>query len=707
MRHTIYLWIYILILTSCVSSESNTAVDCMDGGYPGQSTKLTCTITGTIVSGIIWLRPNGGSPQEVVVCNTANTICEPSGGITGYSAVIDSRSQITLTVESFNTAVDAGEWICRDGPVGVPSTCTKTLLNGPDSVTFNPPPPRYVTEGHSLTVMCAASCNPPCSYSWTLENRLISSTSQLTLTNINRSQTGNVYTCNVTNSLIPKSKTKQFTLTVYYGPDSVQLNSSSPLTIQEDNNVAVSCEATDCSPSCSFTWKFNSRIKSTRSVLSLINIQISSAGDYTCTAVNTNAMKAADKIITLDVQYQSSITSLTMNSLSTKVTVDELTPMTLRCDVTSNPRSDIKLLNNSQTLHEVTNSKQVEYTWNEAGCLDTGHYTCEAGNKIQSSVRESLQLVVRCSPRLDHRVPFKDRFVTAVGGDVTLTISVIANPTPTFTWYRPSDGKKMILTFGSSSTTDVSAAVGNLTLTNVQQGDFGIYVVVVSNGSPQPDLVVNITLVEEGPPSIPSNVIVWSDVPSTFSVAWTEEFNGGLPQTFLIQYQADEMLEWKNTTKIFKETGLKKNHGASISNLQPRTRYLVRVLAYNREGYKGFTPEQEVLTDANTTEKDNLLGTGIGIGIGITVAICLCIGGIVFTYWWMRKAKAKPEHTYAKRQPNTGVQETALYEDLEQTRGDGSSTQANVSSNYSSLEARRDAPYDVLRVYDNTSEVKE
>ena len=78
------------------------------------------------------------------------------------------------------------------------------------------------------------------------------------------------------------------------------------------------------------------------------------------------------------------------------VTVDELTAMNLRCDVDSNPRSTIKLLNNSQTLRQVTNSNQAEYTWNEAGCLDTGNYTCEADNRIKSAVSKSVQLVVRC-----------------------------------------------------------------------------------------------------------------------------------------------------------------------------------------------------------------------------------------------------------------------------------------------------------------------
>ena len=85
------------------------------------------------------------------------------------------------------------------------------------------------------------------------------------------------------------------------GPDSVQLNSSSPLTILEGDHVAVECEA-NCYPACNITWSFKSQIQSTSSVLSLNNIQRSSAGDYTCTAVSTDTQKSLDKIIIIDIQ---------------------------------------------------------------------------------------------------------------------------------------------------------------------------------------------------------------------------------------------------------------------------------------------------------------------------------------------------------------------------------------------------------------------
>ena len=61
----------------------------------------------------------------VIACNPSNTRCISVGSVTGYSAVTNSPTNITLTIESFNTAVDAGQWTCQDGRDGDPATCDK------------------------------------------------------------------------------------------------------------------------------------------------------------------------------------------------------------------------------------------------------------------------------------------------------------------------------------------------------------------------------------------------------------------------------------------------------------------------------------------------------------------------------------------------------------------------------------------------------
>ena len=103
-------------------------------------------------------------------------------------------------------------------------------------------------------------------------------------------------------------------------------------------------------------------------------------------------------------------------------------------------------------------------------------------------------------------------------------------------------------------------------------------------------------LILEGPPNIPSDVIAWSDSPYSISVSWIEECNGGSKQTFVVQYRPDTSTQWINHTEMFPEKGFQKNHTAVISNLEQKTRYLVRVLAYNKYGYHNFPKEQETLT---------------------------------------------------------------------------------------------------------------
>ena len=104
--------------------EAITTINCLEPGNPGQSTNLTCTITGVVHSGISWFRPNNRTPQEALTCNYLNTECDLNGQITGYKWAIGHK-QNTIIIESFNPATDVGKWVCRDGVAGVPSSCIK------------------------------------------------------------------------------------------------------------------------------------------------------------------------------------------------------------------------------------------------------------------------------------------------------------------------------------------------------------------------------------------------------------------------------------------------------------------------------------------------------------------------------------------------------------------------------------------------------
>ncbi|XP_041372634.1 carcinoembryonic antigen-related cell adhesion molecule 2-like [Gigantopelta aegis] len=272
---------------------------------------------------------------------------------------------------------------------------------------------------------------------------------------------------------------------VFVGPDSVILSPTPPTFVVRGQSLNITC-ATECNPPCSYSWTLGSQHITSDSMLTLTDINWNQTeNSYMCTAKNVALDTTRNKEFLLVVHNQ----ALTLNSQSTKVTVDELTPMTLRCEVNGNPGSHIKLLNNSHILHEVKNSTIAEYAWDEAGCLDTGRYICDTENNTKSAV----ELVVKCSPRLDHRVPFRKIFPALVGGDAILMVSVIANPAPSFTWYKLTDGKVIHLGSGKASTTDTTA-VGDFIIRPVKQEDSGVYQVIVSNGVTRQNLVINVVL---------------------------------------------------------------------------------------------------------------------------------------------------------------------------------------------------------------------
>ena len=126
-RHTVV--VFLVTIPKYFTGQATTFTNCENYGQPGLSSTIHCSITGTVGYGIRWFRPNGGSPQEIMACNKANyTACEAVGGIAGYSAVVDSPRGITLTIRSFNVTVDYGYWTCRDGSVGIATSCRKRVL---------------------------------------------------------------------------------------------------------------------------------------------------------------------------------------------------------------------------------------------------------------------------------------------------------------------------------------------------------------------------------------------------------------------------------------------------------------------------------------------------------------------------------------------------------------------------------------------------
>ncbi|XP_071094645.1 cell adhesion molecule CEACAM5-like [Haliotis cracherodii] len=294
-------------------------------------------------------------------------------------------------------------------------------------------PHRVYVGQQNVQLTCRVTAANPAvtSYTWTHNSSVIQSVrgAVLTISSVSRT-TGGSYTCQGNNSL-GGSTPSQVTLEVQwelryhriscfisdtgcsvyvydhvasfpeYQP-SVSVRSSQ--TVNETQTLNVTCSV-DSKPAATVTWtrtNSSSFTPQTGSTLTISNIQRSQAGAYVCTATNTlspcvgtSVMRSDSVEVTVDVQYPASVSMFTANSLSGLVTVNESDPVTLRCQVDSNPRPIIRLLNGTEELTRADNSLTTEYRLESADCRQRGNYSCTATNNIGTPVNLRMELMVK------------------------------------------------------------------------------------------------------------------------------------------------------------------------------------------------------------------------------------------------------------------------------------------------------------------------
>ncbi|XP_041372861.1 uncharacterized protein LOC121386128 [Gigantopelta aegis] len=151
-----------------VSDVADASINCMGGAYSGQNTTLVCNLMAQGLDGMRWIRPTN---EEVMACAINNTLCVPDTRTPGYSFVIDSPSQVTLIIESFNFSTDAGQWICQDGMYGTGrSVCNKTQFFALTNVAISTKPP-MIMVGVSTVLRCVTNPTfPTATIMWILDN---------------------------------------------------------------------------------------------------------------------------------------------------------------------------------------------------------------------------------------------------------------------------------------------------------------------------------------------------------------------------------------------------------------------------------------------------------------------------------------------------------------------------------------------------------
>ncbi|XP_071095654.1 B-cell receptor CD22-like [Haliotis cracherodii] len=462
-------------------------------GIPNQQAlTLRCSYTvtsGDVVTGYTWRRLEGNSavniatgsvtPQRAVFLDSWQNKGEFVGD---YTSSLDIQLPASHVTPSY-----AGTYRCEvnglsgSGQVDV----TASVLSGPS---ISGLPPTYtVIESSRLRIDCSTYItpgNPPTtSYTWTYGGSTVSTVPVLDRSRISRSQGGS-YTCTASNS--GGSDSASVNVDVQYAPSISGLPTVQNVT--EFSNLSMDCSTyitPGNPPTTSYTWTYGGSTVSAGTVLDRSSISRNQGGNYTCTASNTLTPSGGFQRqgttavqINVNVQYQANIRKFTANSNYGSVIVDESGPLILRCLIDSNPGSVIRLLNGTEELARADNSLTSEYRLESADCRQRGNYSCTATNNIGAPDSQRLELLVKCSPRLDESQQLK--YVSRLGGKVMVIVSVLAYPLPTLTWSR-TNSTSQDLTASSSPVSDISVTA-RLHLTNLQQQDFGDYSLTVDNG---------------------------------------------------------------------------------------------------------------------------------------------------------------------------------------------------------------------------------
>ncbi|XP_071094658.1 nephrin-like [Haliotis cracherodii] len=607
---------------------------------------------------------------------------------------------------------DAGDYTCGNGGVSdiIPQCGQKLVVLGqPIKPTLTgPSAPVFGTQ---VTLTCSStSTTVPAdhgltlTYTWQRDNTDTPVTSPgSTYTFTVSSRDSHSYRCKATEDQGLESEWSQlYNMEPQYGPYAVTLQPSTLSYTRrkgQERVPSILCSAT-CRPACTYKWFKDGTVSSDGATLTLAVADRSQTGSYKCQASNTHGTDESSSV-SVNVTYHASISMFTANSRTGSVTVNESDEVTLRCQLDSagNPRSVVRLLNGTEELTRADNSMTAEYRLESADCRQRGNYSCTATNTIGTPGSQWVEMLVKCSPRLDETFHPQLKYASRLGGNVDVSVSVLAYPLPTFTWSRTSSTSQD-LTGSSNPVSDISVTA-RLQLTNIQQQDFGDYSLTVSNGVGV-SVAFILSIVSVGPPQTPTQFgDLDNATTSSVWLSWLPGFNGGHPQTFLIAYRQYVTRTW-TVYKSYADTG--KRMVVEVTGLTQGDIYVFRLHAKNDYGDSNRYVFVETTTAGDPPNQQKLetpcscTGVIAGSTVG-TLLLTLLIGGIVlmvlcrkgYTFGNRLKGNASRKST---RNPETVELDNRGYSSLDQISG---------PAQYSNLELESEKQqYSQLKIYENT-----
>ncbi|XP_038566940.1 carcinoembryonic antigen-related cell adhesion molecule 5-like [Micropterus salmoides] len=371
-----------------------------------------------------------------------NIISSNVGNVTGpeYEGRITYFTS-TASLEIRNlTLNDSGEYRVTVTPQGEAQKHGTTRLSVHETVSnviVNASSTDLVEFSSSVRLSCSSS-GSSLSFFWlngssevTASDRvqLTDGGSTLTIVNVTRYDQG-PFRCRVFNP-VSNGTSDPVNLVIIYGPENIYLTiSPTQGYFEEGSNISLSCSAVS-RPSALFNWFLNGDLLSdTGPELTLINIQMSHSGNYSCQAFNkknlryqTSQPSVVSVLERISGASVKSSTNMPIEGSSVNLTCDAAGAVFTRKWVKDG--SNLTLTDN-MILHD--NNRVLSFI--SLNKKDSGEYSCKISNPINTE-EATYTVVVNYGPE---NVQITGPNEIHIEQTLTLTCSAESTPSASYTW---------------------------------------------------------------------------------------------------------------------------------------------------------------------------------------------------------------------------------------------------------------------------------
>ncbi|XP_071150186.1 synaptogenesis protein syg-2-like [Mytilus edulis] len=547
-----------------------------------------------------------------------------------------------------------------------------------------------VTENETIKLYCNISSGiPEGTLEWVYRGNVIQSggpgSTRLMLksTHTNSGQ----YNCRTNSSVLDTPLTKSIEILVQYKPK-VTLSVGNAVRIIEGNSLNVYCNV-DSSPEVqSVSWLIQNNGETRKygdgRVLQIAVITRRDTGVYICKATNMvgSTMVEASVIVMYAPDVTIVYENYTVNAKSRKlVCLPKGVPANytfVQWQHKSEYGDHIRFLDGSEDgILLLPKSKDFNSQY-----YDNGVYVCTVSNGIpgvsgNSSRAASVYLSISGKPMF---VEDNRRFSYGVIKEsVEMIINIFSNPKYSDIFMHKQNGEQLISDKSNFNIIEEHTFV-NDTFYNSNVRVKG-YRMTVKIAKLRPEMIqkytlnlqnefgqnhYDISLFRASVPRIPMNLTL-STKEGNVLVDWIRNFDGGLKQTFFIEFRESNSKKWTVVQSLNMTEGDMLSW--TIERLQTKTTYNFRMFAQNRLGRSNSTKEKSIIVGNEKLKSSLAIFSTIPVAVSTSIILFMIILVVSVIVLWKRMVKPKnrvdspleheEDNHYVEIEPN-GMRELSI-----------------------------------------------